>query len=113
MGGAAVTDADLIQWLRDRTVPVGACWEWLGAQGGGKAPGQRRPACKWQGRTVYVARLVVATMLGRPLKRGMLAVHSCDNPRCVHPNHLAEGSYSRNLAAAWARGRRPRTFTET
>lgn len=82
------------------------CWEWAGAVGGAT----RRPQIHWRGRTLYVARVVLAEKLGRPIRRRRLAVHSCDNGLCVNPAHLSEGSYSRNLSEAWDRLRRLRAI---
>jgi len=39
-------------------------------------------------------------------KRPMYALHSCDNPRCINPNHLDWGTQSQNLYEAIAAGRR-------
>lgn len=86
------------------------CWLWLG----GKAGMTDRP-CVWLNRRcVYVARLVLRLRVDRPLKRGKLAGHTCDNVLCVNPAHVEEVTYSKNLKDAWARGRRnrPSTFTE-
>lgn len=111
---------DLIPWLQVRTVQVpgpleSPCWEWTGGLAGGDPDTRRdrRPCCRWQGKCVYVARLVLTWALGRPLQPHMLATHRCDNDLCVHPNHLQEGSYSANLVEAYTRGRRqrPSTFT--
>jgi len=37
-------------------------------------------------------RLSLELALGRPLAPGMLACHTCDNPGCIRPSHLYEGS---------------------
>lgn len=38
---------------------------------------------------------------------GMSLLHSCDNRRCINPDHLRQGTYSDNQNDAYARGRRP------
>jgi hypothetical protein len=42
--------------------------------------------------------------LGRKLKTGEMALHSCDRPACVNPNHLRPGSKSDNMRDAAERG---------
>lgn len=106
------TDADALETavlrIIGRSVAVGECYEWLGAFNSGG-----RPVIRWRGRTELVARLVLRWALGRPIAPRMLACHTCDNPACVRPEHLEEGTHSRNLRDAWARTRRmrPRSFT--
>ena len=34
-----------------------------------------------------------------------VVMHSCDNPKCVNPEHLSPGTYHQNNADMWARGR--------
>lgn len=48
-------------------------------------------------------RAALAGKLGRPV-RGK-ARHTCDNPPCVNPEHLLEGTQADNVADAVARGR--------
>lgn len=68
------------------------CWNWLGYVNhrtggygqfseGGRIRKAHRVALEWH--------------LGRPLVGHVL--HSCDNPRCVRPSHLREGSHQDNM----------------
>lgn len=34
----------------------------------------------------------------RPLSPNEFALHSCDDPRCLHPDHLRAGSHGENMA---------------
>lgn len=86
------------------------CLIWTGA-----VAGAGRPCLRVNGKTYYVARLMLAAKLGRPLEAGKLAEHGpCDNPLCIEPEHLTEGTFTSNLRAAWARKRRrlhPKTMS--
>lgn len=44
----------------------------------------------------YVHRMVLEHKLGRKIKPGFSALHSCNNKSCVKPEHLYEGSGSDN-----------------
>lgn len=48
-------------------------------------------------------RAALAQKLGRPVQG--VTRHACDNPPCVEPSHLSEGTQAENMADAKARGR--------
>lgn len=43
--------------------------------------------------------------LGRPIADGMVVMHLCDNPSCVNPEHLKEGTQKENMDDCKAKGR--------
>src|SRR5689334_18370225 len=56
------------------------------------------------GRQFKLGRLILAEKLGRDLLPGMLACHACDNPPCIDPSHLYEGTNQRNQLDSVERG---------
>ncbi len=64
-------------------------------------------------RPMAVHRLALEAKLGRQLTSGMYACHSCDNPTCINPDHLWEGSQADNMADAVQKSRQSqkRKFT--
>lgn len=84
---------------------LGPCWLWLG----GKAHdgyGRFRRGRKTEG-MVQAHRWALEDSLGRPLAAGMRGCHHCDNPSCVRPSHLFEGTHMDNERDKDAKGRRP------
>lgn len=43
--------------------------------------------------------------LGRPIADGMVVMHLCDNPSCVNPEHLKEGTQKENIGDCISKGR--------
>lgn len=90
-------------WARvDRSGGPDACWIWMG----GKIRGYGR--ININGRPTYVHRASLAEHLGRSLLPGMEACHHCDNPACVNPTHLWEGTRTQNHADMVAKDRHQR-----
>jgi hypothetical protein len=55
----------------------------------------------------YAHRVALEEKLGRPLRPGMKALYTCDNPPCVNPEHLYEGTHGQNMRDMIDRGRHP------
>jgi len=56
-------------------------------------------------RNYYVHRLILAQKLGRHINQGYQACHTCDNPACINPEHLFEGTQSDNMKDMANKGR--------
>lgn len=85
------------------------CWEWTGATKSvskrGNA-GETLPHGRFRLGDRVEAAHRVAFLISRGRRPRMPVLHKCDNPRCVRPDHLVEGTLSTNMKHAWARGRR-------
>lgn len=71
------------------------CWEWQGTTNT-RGYGQFGIA----GKRWVASRLSLTIALGRPIADGMLCCHRCDNPPCVNPAHLWEGTDKDNAQDA-------------
>lgn len=77
----------------ERVDKRGDCWNWLGrkdkdgygsiVRGGGNGPEVRAHRLAWE-------------MANGPIPVGLKALHRCDNPSCVRPDHLWLGSTADN-----------------
>jgi len=85
----------------DRT----GCIEWKGARSLGYGIVRRH------GTNLRVHRLTLERALGRPLRDGMYALHSCNNPPCCNPDHLREGTNQDNVDDKLRADRQPRGET--
>lgn len=87
----------------------GECWLWTGARdhaGYGIFCLEGRPHPRWVG-----AHRVAWMLEHGEIPAAAVAMHTCDNPRCVRPDHLRLGSQSENLRDCFAKGRHPwRTY---
>lgn len=88
---------------------LGVCWPWTGAKNT-DGYGVVRGDVEWPDSTrkqplLLAHRVALSLALGRPIREGMFANHHCDNPGCVRPRHLYEGTSQDNVNDMNERGR--------
>lgn len=66
------------------------CWEWMAS-----CSGNGYGAFKIRGRQWGAHQVSYLIHHGSP-SPGMVIMHTCDNPRCVNPDHLRLGTYADN-----------------
>jgi hypothetical protein len=76
-----------------------SCWNWTGPR---QAFGY---GTLWfNGKMWSAHRLSYSLHIG-PIPSGLSVLHSCDNPRCVNPDHLRSGTQADNIGDMVGRGR--------
>jgi hypothetical protein len=92
-------------WTLVDTSPVhGGCWVWRGADDGRFGHGK----FKVGGVSVRAIRWIVSLYDPKALagkNRRKVVRHTCDNPKCVRPDHLVPGTQRQNVGDAMSRGR--------
>lgn len=76
-----------------------SCWHWRGAR---KKGGYGHLLVG--GRMVGAHRVSLMLFRGIPLETQLEAMHSCDVPGCVNPDHLSYGTHKQNMADASMKG---------
>lgn len=89
-------------WAKVRK--TGGCWLWTAAAFP-DGYGLFKLGTKATDGPVRAHRLSFELAHGRPPRKGLLVCHTCDNPRCVRPDHLWEGTVSENARDSIAKGR--------
>ena len=79
-----------------------SCWEWNATLMGN---GYGSVRIKKGGSPIGAHRVSWALYHGRWPSSGLVIMHSCDNPKCVNPLHLSEGTQSENIQDCVIKGR--------
>ena len=92
----------LPQRFHDKVAPPdeNGCTPWTASTT--KGYGQFKYHLKW----CYAHRLAYEEAYGK-IPKGMLVMHSCDNPKCVNPAHLSVGTHADNQRDMSEKGRGP------
>jgi len=86
-------------WDKVTVNGLDGCWIWragLNSNGYGMV--------RFQGK-VRSAHRVSYELTHKPIPSGMVVMHSCDNKRCVNPNHLSIGTHMDNIQDMDKKGR--------
>lgn len=83
------------------------CWEWQGAVNVKGYGVLYMKNYDWSERVVSVHRLVYRLCVA-VLPEGVCVCHSCDNPKCVRPDHLFLGTLEDNVADKVSKNRQAR-----
>ena len=88
-------------WKKVKKLETGkCCWEWT-AYLKNKGYGQ----FKANGKNILAHRFSFQNHHNRLIQDGMCILHICDNPKCVNPNHLIEGTQQDNMTDMVNKGR--------
>jgi hypothetical protein len=85
-------------WSKVDTSDPDGCWPWTGAMR--HAYGE----IMVDGKKTYAHRAMYEMLRGK-LEQGQVVMHKCDNPACVRPDHLIEGTQRDNLVDMSDKGR--------
>lgn len=96
--------AEVMKLLSKAVVTDNDCWEWVGhfyENGYGRV--------HYKGKHERAHRLSYLFHKG-PITNNLLVCHTCDNPKCINPDHLFLGTNKDNMDDADAKGRYHQKF---
>ena len=99
-------EKDLTYILSRTTKSQSGCLEWAGSIRSDGYGWLQRYGVRYEFYTRYAHRMVLSLVLGRKLSsREECALHTCDNRKCINPEHLFLGTYSDNAQDREDKGR--------
>jgi len=91
-------------WSRvDKSKNDNDCWNWIGYT---RPPPRDYGVMFWEGREQQSHRVAYQITYG-PISEGAVVMHTCDNKRCVNPEHLTATTQLANIRDAVLKGRLP------
>jgi predicted XRE-type DNA-binding protein len=89
--------------LMCRVKEENGCWNWQGTL---LKSGLPYGSISFRAKAWLVHRLSWTHFNGQDIPEGKLVLHTCDNPRCINPEHLYIGTHSENQLDTSRRNRR-------
>ncbi len=102
--GRSITTNEERFWVKVDRRGQDDCWEWQ-ACCNSFGYGQFRKRISECSTKLMMAHRFSYELHDSQISEGKLICHTCDNPRCVNPKHLYEGTYKTNNRDAVRRGR--------
>lgn len=79
---------------------------WVCTSHGYKNP-KKRPQVKRNGKMLIISRVVYEHHNNEKIPEGLFVLHSCDNKKCINPEHLRLGTQKENMEDMYSRDRQP------
>jgi hypothetical protein len=87
------------------TINEGGCWECVSHSGN-----KGYPVFTRNKKRDYLSRYMFE-MFVEPIIDNNVILHSCDNPKCINPQHLSQGTKPDNVADMVSKGRQSKGMT--